>query len=193
MNGGIIRLAPVILLAVLAGLTWWLNSKLRIESDLDTTSLKNQPDFYIEGYLATRMDSLGKKLYTLKGDELAHFSQKESTVLNNPFLIYHDDVEGPMTFSANEATLSNNGEDLYFNGNVRIKWAKLENLDSLEMRTSYLHIMPEEEIARTNKNITLLYNNSTMSAVGLEFHNKTRTFYLLSKIQAQYENPTLKP
>ena len=59
----------------------------------------------------------------------------------------------------------------------------------LSITTSRLHIIPDKEVAKTDKEVSLIWGDSKLSSVGLEFNNKTRMIYLLSEARAYYENP----
>jgi len=185
--------SPAILLLLLAVLTWWLDAKVRSPLNAGNVTTRGAPDFYIEGFKAVRMNPDGTRRYELTGKRLDHYEADESSVLSSPTLLYHDYKRAPLTVSADTAELENGGENVYFRGNVRIDRPAFDLNSQLGVATSYLHVIPDKEIAKTDQAVTMDEGNSTVRSVGLEFDNRARRVKLLSRIQAHYENPRAKP
>ena len=56
------------------------------------------------------------------------------------------------------------------------------------MYTSFLHVIPDKDLVKTDREVTLVSGNSTVKSVGLEFNNKTRELKLLSNVKGQLRN-----
>jgi lipopolysaccharide export system protein LptC len=181
--------APVALLLLLAALTWWLDSKVQPASQRPDGSLRHDPDMYLEGYSATRMTPEGIKQYQLTGKRLVHYPDDNSTELQAPQLVYFDPDKATVTVKADVAHVSDGGKDVYFSGNVQLVRAPYGENPELGILTTYLHVIPERQFARTDKPVTLMEGNSTATSLGLEFDNKTRQLTLTSEVRARYENP----
>ena len=181
--------SPAILLLLLAILTWWLDAKVRSPQNLAGVTTRDAPDFYIEGFNAVRMNPDGTRRYELTGTRLVHYADKDSSLLSSPTLLYHDYERAPLTISADTAELESGGENVYFRGNVRIDRPPFDLNPRLGVATSYLHVIPDQEIAKTDQAVTMVDGNSTVRSVGLEFDNTIRSIKLLSRVQAHYENP----
>ena len=189
MNKSFVNWVPIALLVLLAILTWWLDTKVQNKEFNNVTVTNINPDFYIERYQATRMNQQGERLYLLKGQKLDHFTKEKNTKLRSPYLIYYDNTNGPVSFQANQAKIEDNGGHVYFTDNVEINRPASSVLKPLHISTSELHVLPDEELAKTDKRVSLVWGDSKLSSVGLEFNNKTRMIYLLSNAKAYYENP----
>lgn len=189
MNDRLITWAPVVMLLLLVLLTWWLDSKVQSPSRLPDGSSRHDPDFYVEGFAAARMNADGTKRYELTGTRLVHYPDDSSTELQTPKLVYFDYERAPVTVSADTAQIAHGGDDVYFNENVRVVRAAYGDAAELGIFTTHLHVIPDREVARTDKAVTLVEGHSKASSVGLEFDNKTRQIKLLSSVQAHYENP----
>ena len=59
----------------------------------------------------------------------------------------------------------------------------------MTLQTSYLHVIPDQDLAKTDRQVTLTSGNSTVTSVGLEFNNATRSLKLLSQVQGTFETP----
>lgn len=185
----LIAWSPVILLLLLAVLTWWLDSRVRLPATQIDGAAQQDPEFYIEGFMAVRMNPDGTRRYELTGTRLTHYSEETGSMLESPSLLYHDYERAPVKVSSDTAEVEGGGENVYFRGNVTIARPAFASNPPLGMATSYLHVIPDEEIAKTDQAVTMTEGNSTARSVGLEFDNRTRKIRLLSTVQAHYENP----
>ncbi|HUF21037.1 MAG TPA: LPS export ABC transporter periplasmic protein LptC, partial [Burkholderiales bacterium] len=111
----------------------------------------------------------------------------DSTELESPQLVYFDHERAPVTMRSEQAQIAQGGDEVFFTGNVQIVRDAYADNPELGVFTTYLHVVPDLEIARTDKPVTMIEGNSTASSVGLEFDNKTREIRLLSRVKAQYE------
>jgi lipopolysaccharide export system protein LptC len=185
----LIAWSPAILLLLLAILTWWLDARVRSPQGLGGAANRGAPDFYIEGFNAVRMNPDGTRRYELAGKRLVHYADENSAMLSSPTLLYYDYERAPLTVSADTAEVENGGENVYFRGDVRIERPPFDFNPRLGVTTNYLHVIPDQEIAKTDQPVTMAEGNSTARAVGLEFDNRTSRVKLLSRVQAHYENP----
>lgn len=184
----LIAFAPVIGLLLLAVLTWWLDARVRAPQTLPEGA-QHDPEFYIEGFKAVRMNPDGSKRYELAGKRLTHYSDGSGSVLEGPSLLYHDYERAPLTVSADNAEVEGSGTNVYFRGNVSVVRPAFDANPRLGIATNYLHVIPDQEIAKTDQPVTFTEGASSARSVGLEFDNKAGKIQLLSTVQAHYEHP----
>jgi lipopolysaccharide export system protein LptC len=180
---------PALLLAALAGLTYWLDQKVQPLGPGRDASMRHNPDFVLENFTATRMGLDGSQRYAVTAKKMVHYPDDNSSALEFPQLTHFDPEKAPVSIRANEGTLSNNGEHAYFNGDVRIKRPAYTDHEELGMMTSYLHVIPEQGFAETDRDVTLTSGDSVVKAVGLEFNNNLHTLKLLSNVRGTYATP----
>ena len=95
-----------------------------------------------------------------------------------------------MKISSDQGLVSRDGEHAYFMGNVQvIKQAKNATRAPTTLTTSYLHVIPNQDFAETDKPVTIADANTIINAVGLELNNKTQILRLLSQVKTHYEKP----
>ncbi|UCH46783.1 MAG: LPS export ABC transporter periplasmic protein LptC [Betaproteobacteria bacterium] len=181
--------SPVILLLLLAALTWWLDYRVRVPEQQANGGAGKDPEFYIEGFMAIRMNPDGTRRYELTGTRLTHYADEKGSLLASPSLLYHDYERAPVTVSSNTAEVEDGGDNVHFRGDVTISRPAFGETPELGVATDYMHVMPDEEIARTDQQVTMTEGNSTVSSVGLEFDKKAREIRLLSNVEARYETP----
>jgi lipopolysaccharide export system protein LptC len=57
------------------------------------------------------------------------------------------------------------------------------------METSFLHVTPDEHIARTDRPVTVRDAHTVARAIGLELNSETRTVKFLSQFKGTYHDP----
>jgi lipopolysaccharide export system protein LptC len=192
MNDRLVAWSPLILIALLAALTFWLDRKVQEPAKESRNGQRLDPDFTIEGMSAVRMNPDGTRRYALSARKLAHFPVEDNTQVDAPTLVYYDYKRAPVTVRADTAELIKGGEEVIFQGNVQIIRDAFEDNRELGIFTTDLHVIPEREFAVTDKPVRLVEGDSTATAVGLEFDNKTRQLKLLSQAKATYASPSRK-
>lgn len=181
---------PILLLAGLAGLSYWLDQRVQPLPEETSAAAKDRPDFIVEDVNATRMDLAGHPRYALQAKRMTHYRVGDTqAVLDAPMLTHYDENRVPLTIRANEGRLSSDGDHAYFIGDVVVKQPASADREEMTMLTSFLHVIPNANLAKTDKEVTLIKGNSTVKSVGLEFNNETRFVRLLSRVRGTLDTP----
>jgi lipopolysaccharide export system protein LptC len=189
MNDRLLAWSPLLLAALLAALTFWLDHKVQPLAGVGDTNARHDPDFMIDGFSALKMNPDGTRRYALQAKRLVHYPDDNSSHLENPNLMYFDYQRAPVSVRSETADLARGGDDVYFLGNVRVMRAAYADNPELALFTSYLHVVPDRDFAETDKPVRIVEGNSTANSVGLEFDNRTRQIRLLSRAKATYVIP----
>jgi lipopolysaccharide export system protein LptC len=180
---------PALLMAGLAALTWWLDQMVQPLAAARDPASHDDPDFVVDNFQAMRMNLDGTQRYAIVADRMVHYPGDNSAVLDRPHLTHFDPLKGPVSIRANQGVMENNGENAFFSGDVQVKRAAFGNNAAMAMYTSFLHVIPDKDLVKTDREVTLISGNSTLKSVGLEFNNKTRELRLLSNVKGQFETP----
>jgi len=180
---------PAVLMAGLAALTWWLDQMVQPLAAARDPASRNDPDFVVDNFQTMRMNLDGTQRYAVIADRMVHYPGDNSAVLDRPHLTHFDPVKGPVSIRANQGVMENNGENAFFSGDVQVKRAAYGDNAALAMYTTFLHVIPDKDVVKTDREVTLVSGNSTLKSVGLEFNNKTRELRLLSNVKGQFETP----
>ncbi|MNC87125.1 Lipopolysaccharide export system protein LptC [compost metagenome] len=70
---------------------------------------------------------------------------------------------------------------------MRVTRAAHGDASELEMRTTFLHVIPEDKVARTDRAVTITNAATTVTAVGLELTSELRIVKLLSSVKGTYD------
>ncbi len=184
---------PLVLLALLGALTFWLN---RLVQPLDagtSPSLRPDPDYIVDTISAVRMAPDGTVKHTLSAERMVHYPHNDTTRLIAPRFVSYATTAAPVTVSAKEGLVSSEGENIYFENDVRVTRAPYADKSELVMETSYMHVIPDENIARTDRPVTITDANTVVHAIGLELNSETRVLKLFSKVRGTYREPNGSP
>jgi len=177
-----------LLLLPLVGLlcvTYWLNMRTQTESIKLTEKTRHSFDAFIENFSATKMDTLGLPHFIVSAKQMHHYSDDDSTILEEPVLTTLSNDGVAIRTTAMKGTISSKGEEVFLQGNVEMLRDASEKQDKLTMKTDYLHVIPDKNLISTDRAITLTDTATTVKAVGLEMNYKLRTIKLLSRVRSE--------
>jgi lipopolysaccharide export system protein LptC len=178
---------PVALFAILAAVTFWLDREVQPpEAGVDPKT-RHAPDYVVENFSATRVGPDGRPQHVLHARRMEHFPDDDTTHLDAPRLVSFRNNAEAMTVTAKTALLSSNGENAYLNDDVKLVRAAHDSHGVLIMETTYLHVIPESHIARTDRAVKIFDANMLITAVGLELNSETRILKLLSNVRGRYD------
>jgi lipopolysaccharide export system protein LptC len=177
---------PLLLLAAVAAFTFWLEQMVQSYLRTSPGAVGTDPDYIVHGLSAVRLDGEGRIKHTLEAQKMTHFPGDDSTVLVLPRLVSHTDMGVRITVTAREAMMSANGEHVYFENDVRVVRAAHGSAGELTLETSYLHVTPELNVARTDRPVTIRDANSVVTASGLELQAEKRVLELYGRVRGTY-------
>jgi lipopolysaccharide export system protein LptC len=180
---------PAGLLLLLAVLTFWLDRVVQPPAPVEDGSHRHDPDYWVENFTATRMGPDGLPMHTLSAVRMTHFPDDDSTHLTLPRLVHHAKGQPPMRVASREGRVSSNGEEVWLNGDVQIKREASPSGNALDIHTTALHVIPDQEIARTDRAVTIRSGGTHVTGTGMEFNNQTRIIRLHSRVKGQHVQP----
>lgn len=179
---------PALLLATLAGLTFWLDRSLRLEAGTAETE-RNDPDLVVDGIVARRFDADGRIKHTLHAARMTHYPRTDTTLLEKPRFVSDASGRAPVTITSHRARVMRGGDEIHFEDSVRVSRAAYADRSELVMETEYLQVLPDAHIARTDRKVTITDAHTAATAIGLELNSEQRTARFLSQFRGTYHDP----
>ncbi|MDP2811222.1 MAG: LPS export ABC transporter periplasmic protein LptC [Rhodocyclaceae bacterium] len=173
-------LFPIVLLALLAGMTFWLERATRT-GDLHSGKERHDPDFIVDRFEVRRYDTDGALQHTLIADRMLHYADDESSDVIAPHLTYHR--QRPTVVTSRTAWMDKDAEHARLDGDVRIVRAGADGGPETVITTSVLHVIPDDEFAHTDAPVTLTQGQSVIHGVGLTTDNKTQISTLFGPVR----------
>ena len=184
-------LFSLVLLVLLAALTYWLDRAVQGPTVSREKLLLHDPDYLVDKLLATRMDVNGRVRDTLHAARVVHFPDDDSTELDLPrFASYGHGA--PLHITSQRGLVTSNGGNVYFRGDVRARRSPYDDKSELVVTTEYLHLLPDDDIAKTDQPVTIRDANMTIQAVGMELNNETRVLKLNAAVKGVYQDTSVR-
>ena len=180
---------PVVLLAVLAALTFWLDRQVQSGDRARDGKLRHDPDYIAQNIAGTNIGPDGVALYTLTAKSMVHYPDDDTTYVEAPKLVQFRPAGMTITATSKNATLSSNGDHVYLTGDVRLVRSAYENKSALTVETTYLHVVAKDNFAETDRPVRIFDASTLTTAVGLEFNTETHILKLHSNVRGQYAKP----
>ena len=181
------KAAPLLLAGMLAALTLWLD-QITQPVEPDVGGSRDDPDYIVDSLTAVTLNQAGTASYSLSAEKMVHYPEGDTTLLTAPKFVSYEATRAPVTITAKEAVVSANGQHVYFQDNVRVTRAAHGTSSELVVRTAFLHVIPDEKRARTDRTVTITDASTTVTAEGFELDNETRVIKLLSNVRGTYDS-----
>jgi lipopolysaccharide export system protein LptC len=180
---------PVLLLAAVAAVTLWLDRQVQPPETVASGKGRHDPDYIADKLTVTRIGPDGVVRYRLDAVRMLHYPDDDSTFLVTPKVVNFRGAGVTMTASSKTATLSSNGENVYLIDDVRLIRSAYENHSELTVLTTWMHVIPDDGVGKTDKPVHIQDANTLITSDGLEFNNNTHILKLLSNVRGRYEKP----
>ena len=170
MNNRATSTLPLIMLLLLAALTFWLSQV--IQGHAPNGPLRHDPDYWAERLEMRRFDSNGKLQNTLVAEKLLHYADDDTTVVTEPHLTYHR--QPPLEIFARMAYIGRDGKEVDLVDDVQvIRHGATVDAPPTVLETRSLKVFPDEEKGSTNDTVKITKGSSVIRGTGLETDNRT--------------------
>jgi lipopolysaccharide export system protein LptC len=176
---------PLAALALLVGLTLWLNQLVQTPVARSDGSTRHDPDLIVENFNAKKLGEDGRVLYTLTAKKMVHYPDDDSALLESVKLEAFEPRQPKMTLTADQGRLEQKGERVQVEGNVLIVRDADARNESARLMTDKLLVLPDEGIARTASEVRMESPSTHALATGLELDNRARTL-TLNRVRATF-------
>jgi lipopolysaccharide export system protein LptC len=178
---------PMVMLALLALLTFWIDQSVKQAGSRGGANL-SEPDSIVENFLAVSTDATGELRYRLTADKLSHFSNDKLTLLDQPRLTHFHEKQGEMQISSSRANVTPDGSRVVFSGQVSLLRPAGSAGKELSMRTTQLEILTEKNEAITEQPVLIQQPGLQINATGLHLFADTRVLKLKGRVKALFQN-----
>src|SRR5258706_415629 len=169
---------PLAALALLVGLTLWLNQLVQAPVARADGSKRHDPDLFVDNFNAKKLGEDGAVLYTLTAKKMVHYPDDDSAHLESVTLEACEPKQPRMTLTADRGRLEQKGERVWVEGHVVITRDADAKNESARLMTDTMLVLPDEGIARTSSEVTMDSRSSHTVASAMELDNKARTLKL---------------
>ncbi len=169
---------PLAALALLVGLTLWLNQLVQAPTVRNDGLTRHDPDLIVENFDAQKLAEDGSVQYTLRAKKMVHYPDDDSALLDTVRLEAFEPGQPKMTMTADRGRLEQKGERVMAEGNVVVVREADAKTEKTRLTTDRLLVLPDDGIARTKSLVTMDSASSHATGTGMELNNQTRTLDL---------------
>jgi lipopolysaccharide export system protein LptC len=179
---------PLAALALLVGLTLWLEQLVQLREARADGRLRHDPDLIVQNFSARKLGEDGRVLYTLAARKMVHYPDDDSALLESVQLEAFEPKQPKMTITADHGRLEQGGDRVHIEGNVVVLREADARNEQARLTTDRLLVLPDAGIARTDAEVRLESPSSRALAHGMEVNNRDRTLKL-ERVKATYQPP----
>jgi lipopolysaccharide export system protein LptC len=182
MRDRITAIIAVLLLATLAGVSYWYSQVSRVDGLAHPVS-REGPDFVVKGVTLTQFDARGHATNKLFAEELAHYASDDRAELTQPRLVSLQPGQPQLESRAQRALVEGSGERILLTGDVVITRAPVEDSPSMRLETQKLQVLPDLERYSTDAPVEIEHGESVVRSVGMDYDNISRVVKFRSKVR----------
>ena len=174
---------PLILAAVMGGVTFWLNSATDI--NLERTLLDaNKPQYVMKGIDGVRFDEMGLRAQTLNAKEASMYPQSDDVLLLEPDGKAWSEGQVLYHVTSKQARYADDKEQLLFNDEVVLTKSTVDGGLEGKVTMPTLVVDIPTQTAHSDDAVQYQYGQSHGTAVGFQYDKKSDVLHLQSRVKA---------
>ncbi len=182
MRFGSSQLFVIVLLALLAGLSFWLQKAITPLDVAHDGKLRHDPDAMAENFMIRQFDERGHIKYRLTAPYMEHFPDDDTSELKSPTLTHYRPNAASLTLTGKNAKVTSQGQTVYLWDDVKAVRAATPDRPEMVARMPDLTVQTEEGIAFTPSQVVITEDKSWAKGVGMRLDNNASTFELQSQV-----------
>lgn len=180
----------ILLLALLSALTLWINRVVQPPQPPRDGSTRHDPDYWLTNFNTIKTDRNGNLRHSLDAEEMVHYPDDDSTQLIKPHFVQYQDGKPYTSIRGDRGRVTSDGEHVYFMDNVKVVRVATKQREELTVLTDFLHIIPDQDLAKTDRPVTITEAPRTViHATGMEYNKALGTLKLYKRVRAHFERP----
>ena len=187
------QLFPVVVLLVLAGLSFWLQSTVDRGDTKNDGKFRHDPDAMAENFTVRRFDQGGQIKYRLTAPYLVHYPDDDTSEVKSPTLTSYRADGSHVVVTGDNAKVTAKGETIFLWDNVSVTRAATPDRQEMVARMPDLTAQPDAGIAFTGSPVEITQGQSWIKGIGIHIDNNNSTLVLQSQVRGQFIRPRAAP
>lgn len=183
MKDRITAFIAIVLLASLAGITYWYSQTTRLKN-IATPVSKEGPDFVANNVTLTQFDDTGRVTNRLHANDIRHFAVDDHSELTQPRLVSLRPGQPQAEVRAKSARVEGGGERVLLVGDVVVTRAPgRDGTAGMHLRTEKLLALPDQDRYTTDAAVEVDRGDSVVRSIGMDYDNVSRVVKFHSKVR----------
>lgn len=175
---------PFVLITILVFVTLWLDRVTRPPEQTRDDDLYRNPDYIVEDFSGIRMDYERGIQRKFAAKKLFHYLNDDVTQMEHINFISTEPEKPLIRLRADHAQVKGKGENVFLTGDVIALRGSDDQKDKITLKTNFLHLIPDEDLVKSDQPVTISRLNTKINAIGLELNNQTGMIQLLTQVRA---------
>lgn len=188
MRPGAASLFPLLVLGILAGLSFWLEQATEVPLLPNDGKTRHDPDTLVDQLVVHRHGPDGRLKYRLIAEHMRHYPDDESSLVLQPHLTSYRPGAPDVQLTGRQAIVTQQGQHVLIQEDVVVTRAAFADRAELVVRTPELTVLPDAGRAFNQQPVHITQGESWMRGVGVELDNEQGTFSLQSQVTGEYFN-----
>lgn len=178
---------PAVLMALLAGATWWLVKNTPApDPERPSAPPRHMPDYEMQKFSMQRFLPDGTPTGKVEGDAMRHYPDTDTLEIDAVRLRSVDAKGLVSTASAKRALANGDMTEVQLIGDARVLREPppgARNGEPFEFRGEFLHVFSDSERVRSHLPVTLISGRNEIRADSLDYDNLTQTAVLDGRVK----------
>lgn len=179
---------PLVLLAALAALTTWLDLEVRGSMTEAANRDRHDPDTILHDFVTRQTGRAGIVETTLRAHSMRRFMDDRSSEFERPLVVHRDAKGVVLDIRSDRGLASGDQQTLEFEGNVTLHQSGSVKTP-VKMETSYLRVLPQQNLAMTDRPVRFSSADTLVTGHGLDFDFAAQTVKIRSRVKVTYRPP----
>lgn len=187
MRDRITAIIAILLLATLAGVTYWFSQVGRYGNLANPVS-REGPDFVVNGVTLTQFDPMGRPTNRLFAEQMTHYALDDRAEVQRPRYVSLRPDQPQLEARARQAVVEGSGERVVMTGDVVITRAPGPGGEApMRLTTEKLVALPDLEQYSTDLPVEMDRGGSVIRSVGMDYDNIKRVVKFHSQVRGSIE------
>lgn len=188
MTGGHhVHWLPLVLAAMLALMSAWLNQLAKAPTLTDDTGFAHDPDYIVEEFKVRTFDLAGRPRHLLTAQRMVHYMDDDTSELDRPLFHLTTAKRAPIEVSARRGLIFGDRDSIHFLGDVRAIRGATPAQSAFILTGEHLRVVPDAGILNSDKPVTLRQGKSAIHAGGLYADERNQRLELTGGVRGIYE------
>ena len=177
-------LIPLVAMAALAGITYWLLQAMQAPPSDNTQQKKSHtPDYFADNFSVSELDQSGTTQYRLTATHLVHYEDDENSDLTNPAIRAFQPGKPIVTATGERGTVNADASIVNLYDNARILRAAGDGDPEMQADSEHFRVLVNDDVIETEKPVKLRRGLSVMTASGMNYNNVSRVMQLFGNVR----------
>ncbi|GLR14064.1 hypothetical protein GCM10007907_28540 [Chitinimonas prasina] len=182
------RAFPLLLLGLLAGMALLLDRATNLPY-FSPPAGSRDPDLTINRFVATGYGPDGKPLYKLTASGMRHYPHDDHSEFADALLVRTLPGEPTLTISAEKARITEGGDRVFFEQDVRMHRTAAAGVDAMTLNSSRLQLDITRGLASSDAPADMVSGGNRMRSTGFDYDHPNTRLNLRSNVSLYYAPP----